>query len=83
MQKENNTNIINNEVVVNFVNASQEEKKKVIEILRKNYDKFLKIIEDEGDYVTVESYWKDFIPISKRIITAKEFIEEYSSFLKK
>ena len=48
--------------------------KKIIMKDKAMFRRFLNEIETEADYCTPEGYWKDFIPQSKPIIEAKEFI---------
>ena len=70
--------MITNEIIIDLKDLSENERKKVRNILVKNYIKLLDAIEKEADYCTVDAYWKDFTPISKPIIKGRDFIAKNS-----
>jgi len=67
--------MITNEIIIKLKGCSAEEMASVKEILLNSYIELLDLIEKEADYCTVDAYWKDFTPISKPIISAKDFIK--------
>jgi hypothetical protein len=68
--------MITNETIIKLKGCSKKERAIVKEILLKNYMELLDDIEKEADYCTVDAYWKDFTPLSKPIIDAKDFISD-------
>jgi len=71
--------MITAEIIIKLKGCSKKERAEVKVILLKNYMKLLNAIEKEADYCNVESYWKDFTPVSNRIISAKKFISRYGT----
>lgn len=69
--------MIPEEVCVDFKSATKAQRKKIGEILLANYAELVNEMVEEADYATTISYWKDFTPLSKKIMKAKKFIEKY------
>jgi hypothetical protein len=69
--------------IIQLKGASKKDKVLVKEILLNSYKELVNEIEKEADYCDVIGYWKDNIPTSKPIITAKEFINIYKNLLDK
>lgn len=71
--------MITNETIIKLKGCSLEERALVKEILLNNYIELLDLIEKEADYCTVDAYWKDFTPMSKPIMEAKDFIKVHGA----
>ncbi len=69
--------MIPEEVAVKFKGASKKDKEKVAEILMTNYKKLVDEFVSKADYACTTGYWEGHIPITKKILTAKEFIAKY------
>lgn len=61
--------------IVQLKGATEQERKSVIAILMTNYMEFLASLV-KADYFDYNGYWVDHIPISKPVISAKEFIDK-------
>ena len=69
--------MINSDVIIKLKGCSEKQRSEVKDILLSNYLQLLVAIEKEADYCSVDSYWKNNIPISKQIISADEFISKF------
>lgn len=71
--------MINSDIIIKLKGCSEKQRSDVKDILLSNYLQLLDAIEKEADYCSVDSYWKNYTPISKPIITAECFITEYKN----
>lgn len=66
------------DLIIQLKGCSAEQRSEIKNILLQNYMKVLDNIEKEADFCDVVGYWKDFIPMSRPIIKAEDFIKKYS-----
>lgn len=66
------------DLIIQLKGCSAEQRSEIKNILLQNYMKVLDNIEKEADYCDVVGYWKDFIPMSRPITKAEDFIKKYS-----
>jgi len=71
--------MIPEKICVDFKSATKAQRKKIGEILLANYTELVNEMVAEADYGTTTSYWKDFNPISKKIMKAEKFIAKYGT----
>lgn len=69
--------MIPGKVCVDFKSATKKERQEIGEIMIANYTKLINAMIKEADYGTITAYWKDFTPLSRKIIKAKDFIKKY------
>lgn len=71
--------------IVQLKGATKEQRRQLVVILKKHYNDVFEFIENEADYCDIKpcfeaiSCWVDHIPISKPVISAKEFIDKNSN----
>lgn len=73
---------ITDEIAVELIAASKKNKREVANIFMDNYKEFVDDFTENGNYACTTGYWKK-APMSKKIISAKDFISKYGKKLKK
>jgi hypothetical protein len=66
--------MIRNDIIIKLKGCTKKQRLEIKNILLINYMNLLDDIVKEADYCSVDSYWKDYTPIGKPIISAKKFI---------
>lgn len=75
--------MIHDDIAVHFSEATKQEKQIIKEIIVANYLKYVdSFMNDKADYVTVNGYFKNHTPLSKKIMSPKEFIRKYGVEIK-
>ena len=69
--------MIDEKDLVDFNKATEQQKRKVADIMIANYTQMVEEFVEKADYATTTGYWKDFIPSTFNNMSASEFIEKY------
>lgn len=67
--------------LVDFKKATEQQKRKVADIMIANYTRMVEEFVREADYATTTGYWKDFTPQTFNQMSASEFITKYGHII--